>query len=453
MQLETNKGKNSNAISKWRQKLSFEKKEDEREFLPAALEIKESPPSPIGRAIIWLILLFFTSAAVWASIGKIDIVAVAPGKIIPAGHSKVIQPLETAAVKAIQVQDGQKVEQGQILIELDTRITDADVKRLEQEQIKAEAEYKRLQQLAQWCEQQDQQLPENADPLLIARIQEQLASLQALKSEKQKIEAEHGSTQKQVEKLQAILPIVEKRARNLEQLMEQKMAAEQQYLETEQQRLETQHDLYALEKKAEELKQSVHEVEARIEHARKSFRKQTLEQLQEAERVHNTTNQEHQKAVARHRQMTLTAPVAGRVQQLAVHTVGAVVTPAQALMTIVPEQRKLEVEALLLNKDIGFVREGQKAEIKVDAFNFTKYGIIPAEISDISDDAVQDENLGWAYKLKVAMEKSHLNVKGKDVELSPGMTVTAEIKTGDRRIIEYVLSPLLRGLSESARER
>ena len=113
----------------------------------------------------------------------------------------------------------------------------------------------------------------------------------------------------------------------------------------------------------------------------------------------------------------------------------------------------MEVEAQLLNKDIGFVSEGQKAEVKVDAFNFTKYGIIPAEIINISDDAVQDENLGWTYKLKIAMEKSHLTVKGKDVELTPGMTVTAEVKTGDRKIIEYVLSPLLRGLDESARER
>ena len=122
-------------------------------------------------------------------------------------------------------------------------------------------------------------------------------------------------------------------------------------------------------------------------------------------------------------------------------------------MVIVPEQRDLEVEALLLNKDIGFVHERQPAEVKIDAFNFTQYGVIPAQIIDISDDAVQDDVLGWTYKLKVALEQSSINVDGKEVELTPGMTVTAEVKTGERRIIEYFLSPLLRGLDEGIRER
>lgn len=425
----------------------------EREFLPAALEIQATPPSPIGRAILWSILLFTGTAVAWASLGRIDIVAIAPGKLIPAGYSKVIQPLETATVQAIQVQDGQRVEAGQTLIELDSRITEADLKRLQEEQRRAEAEHQRLQRLARWSEQQQQPPPEDSDDLLRARIQEQRARLHALQSERGKIEAERDAIRKQVEKLKAILPIVSRRAQGLEQLSEQKMAAESQYLELEQQRLETQHDLYAQEQKVEELERSVQEVEARIEHAQKAFRKQTLEQLQEAEAKLNAANQELQKADTRHRAMTLTAPVAGRAQQLAVHSTGAVVTPAQALMVIVPGQRQLEVEAQLLNKDIGFVREGQPAEIKIDAFNFTRYGVIPAQVTGISDDAVPDEKQGWVYKVRIAPERTHIDIKGKKVELTPGMTVTAEIKTGDRRIIEYFLSPLLKGLDESVGER
>ncbi|OGT88686.1 MAG: hypothetical protein A2286_08720 [Gammaproteobacteria bacterium RIFOXYA12_FULL_61_12] len=246
---------------------------------------------------------------------------------------------------------------------------------------------------------------------------------------------------------------VTQRAQGLQRLNATKMVAEQQYLESEQQRLETGHDLRALEKKAEELQKGIQQVEARIDHEQKDFRRQTLEQRQEAERRLNAARQERQKADTRHRAMTLTAPVAGRVQQLAVHSIGAVVTPAQALLVIVPEQRQLEVEALLLNKDIGFVQEGQPAEVKVEAFNFTRYGVIPAQVTGISGDAVQDEKLGWVYKARIALERTHIDIEGKKVELSPGMTVTAEIKTGERRIIEYFLSPLLKGLDESVRER
>jgi len=141
------------------------------------------------------------------------------------------------------------------------------------------------------------------------------------------------------------------------------------------------------------------------------------------------------------------------VQQLAIHTVGGVVTPAQELMKVVPEQAVVEVEALVQNKDIGFIHEGQIAEVKVDTFNFTKYGIIDAEVTSISQDAIADENLGWVFHMRVKLSKDHVDVENKSVRLSPGMSVTAEIKTGKRRLIEFFLSPLLRYKQESIRER
>lgn len=426
---------------------------DETEFLPAALEVRDTPASPHGRAIVWLIVLFFTSAVVWATVGRIDIVAVAPGKIIPAGHSKVIQSLETAAVVAIHVQDGDPVEAGQLLLELDASLTVADVHRLKQEEVEARRERQRLQQLAEWAAQPSPTPISSSDTLLAARINEHVAQIHALDTERQKLVAERGSTAAQLDKLKVVLPIVAKRADSLKRLLDKQMAAEQQYLEIEQQRLETQHDLYALEKKVEELDKGVLEAAAHIAHAQTAFRKQTLEQIEEAERRLHTAVQELTKAEVRHRRMTLRAPVSGVIQQLSVHTIGAVVTPAQILMVIVPETRRLEVEALLLNKDIGFVYEGQEVEVKVDAFNFTKYGVIPARVGNISDDAIQDEKLGWVYKLKIALERSHLHVDNKNVALAPGMTVITEVKTGNRRIVEYFLAPLLRGIDESITER
>ena len=149
----------------------------------------------------------------------------------------------------------------------------------------------------------------------------------------------------------------------------------------------------------------------------------------------------------------MTAPVTGTVQELKIHTVGAVVTPAEVLMTIVPAQAAIEVEAMLQNKDIGFVDDGQAAEVKVDAFNFTKYGLIAAKLVNISNDAVEDQQLGWVFKLRLELEQEDIAVEGKSVKLIPGMAVTAEIKTGKRRLIEYFLSPLLRYQQESVRER
>lgn len=158
-------------------------------------------------------------------------------------------------------------------------------------------------------------------------------------------------------------------------------------------------------------------------------------------------------AQQRLKQYTIQSPIDGTVQQLAIHTIGGVITSAQELMVIVPKNQPLEVEALLMNKDIGFVYEGQKAEIKIDTFNFTKYGVIDSTILSISRDAVENPELGLMYAMRVKIEKNNVYVKNKPVQLSPGMQVTVEIKTGQRRIIEYLLTPLLRYQNESIRER
>lgn len=149
----------------------------------------------------------------------------------------------------------------------------------------------------------------------------------------------------------------------------------------------------------------------------------------------------------------LVSPIDGTVQQLAVNTIGGVVTSAQPLMVIVPKNRELIAEVKLLNKDLGFVYEKQNASVKVDAFNFTKYGLINGEIMSISEEAIEDENLGLFYSTRVKLSENKINIDGKWVNLSPGMTVAVEVRTGQRRLIEYFLSPILRHKQESIKER
>lgn len=178
-----------------------------------------------------------------------------------------------------------------------------------------------------------------------------------------------------------------------------------------------------------------------------------LDKLHEAEQRVTDLTQELIKAESRGRFMTLTAPVDGVVQQLSVHTVGGVVTPAQPLLVIVPGDNPFEVEAFIQNKHIGFVNAGQEAEVKIETFPFTKYGTIPATIIQVSNDAIQDEKRGLIYAARVALSRATMAVEEKTVNLTSGMAVTVEIKTGKRRLIEYFLSPLLQYENESLRER
>jgi len=429
----------------------------ETEFLPAALEIQAAPPAPAGRAILWSILAFFMLAVTWASISEVDIVAVAQGHIIPSGHSKRVQPLEIGTVSAIHVVEGQNVRAGDPVIELDPSSVQADVHSLEEELDAAGRELRRFRLLSAWL-QGDGPRGEAAhdagiDPLLNRQWREFEDRLSVLGRERDKHLAERRSARQQVEKLDAILPIVTRRANNQKGLAEQKLLPEQQYLETEQQRLQVLHDLRTQRGRVEQFDAGIAELDARVVFVRSEFHRRTLENIEAAERRCSVAEHELIKARARARAQTIVAPVDGVVQQLSIHSVGAIVTPAQHLMVVVPQQDSLEIEAILENKDIGFVDVGQQTEIKIDAFPFTKYGTIAGEIVDLSNDAVADEIRGLVYKMRVLMQRSEMSVNGRRVSLSPGMTVTVEAKTGTRRMIEYFLSPLLRYADESVRER
>lgn len=429
----------------------------ETAFLPAVLEIEVAPPSPIGRAILWTILALFSMSIVWATLGEVDIVAIAQGQIIPSGHSKTVQPLGIGTVSAIHVREGQRVHAGEVLIELDPTSTTADVDRLTVEQHTAAREMARYRQLTAWLQAQrepgTQIRPVTDDPLLYRQWREFESRLAILAREQEKQRAERQTALRQVEKLESLLPIIARRARDQQALAEQKLLPEQQYLETEQERLKAFHDLRAHQSRVSELDAAIQELESRIGFTRNEFHRQTLERFEDAERRHAIAQQDLIKAETRARAQLIKAPVDGVVQQLAIHNVGAVVTPAQALMIIVPQEDVLEVEAFLQNKDIGFVEVGQSARIKIDAFPFTKYGTIAGKIVGLSNDAVADERRGLEYKMRVSLERSQIQVNDKSVMLSPGMTVTVESKMGTRRMIEYFLSPLLRYKDESVRER
>lgn len=430
------------------------------EFMPAVLEIQESPPSPAGRATSTAIIAVFGAAILWATFGHIDIIAVAQGKIIPSDRSKVIQPLEAGVVKAIHVRDGQSVRAGELLIELDSTVAAADEARLSNEHQAGLVEAARLKALLAGRTTFD--APPGADPGLVEvqrkQAVDQLAEHQArvsaahLTIEQRKAAIE--GTRANIERLQTTVPMLVQKADSYRKLREKGYLSELQYLEAEETRVNKTQELAIERQKLVQDTAALREAEHNYQVIVSEFKKARLAELAAAETKIASLSNEVIKAEVRTGMQRLTAPIDGVVQQLAVHTVGGVVTPAQQLMVIAPHEGQLEVEAWVENKDIGFVNQGQDAEIKVEAFPFTRYGTIEGRILSLSRDAVPLEKTGLLYSARVSMAQSSIRVENeKVVSLAPGMTVSVEIKTGKRRLIEYFLSPLIQAGRESVRER
>lgn len=440
----------------------------EAQFLPASLELQETPVSPAPRIVAWLLMTFALLALLWAIFGRMDVVATAQGKIVPNEGSKLIQSIETATVKAIHVVDGQAVKAGQVLVELDATMAQADSTRTANDLTTAKLQAARARGLlAALANGKSPRIetPSGIGPgigiervaqeqrILDGQYGEYQAKVSRIDAEIAKREAERRSIQEIVKKLEQTAPIARQRAEDFKGLVEKNFISRHGYLEKEQARIEQEADLETQRSRLKELAAAIDEAKGQRSSAVAETRRLALDTLNEAEQKATGYGQELVKADSRGRLMTLTAPVDGSVQQLAVRTVGGVVTPAQILMVIVPKDDALEVEAFLENKDIGFVNAGQLAEVKIETFPFTKYGTISASLTHVSRDAINDEKRGPIYSTRARLQRATMQVEDKTVNLSAGMTVTVEIKTGKRRVIEYFLSPLLQYGSESLRER
>ncbi|WP_158895382.1 MULTISPECIES: HlyD family type I secretion periplasmic adaptor subunit [unclassified Pseudomonas] len=453
----------------WRQRKAMDaprRLAHEIQFLPAALELQDNPTHPAPRLLLWVIIGFAAIALTWACIGKIDIVATASGKVIPSGKTKIIQPSETAVVKAIHVHDGQAVKAGELLVELDSTAADADVGRIRSDLLAARIDSARASAMLQAINSRQppkrlQGTLQDANPEQVLAAERWLqgqygeyrSSLDLVEAEIAQRQADIGAARTQVASLQKTLPIATKLADDYERLLQKQYIARHAYLEKEQARLDLERQLSVQQASVLQSSAAKGEAERRREGVVAQTRRAMLDLLQQAEQKIRSLTQDLAKARYQEDLTTLEAPVDGTVQQLAIHTVGGVVTPAQQLMVVVPKDQQVEVEAMLENKDIGFVHPGQPVTVKVETFTYTKYGTLEGTVTSVSSDAIEDDKRGLIYSTKIRLGSDHLNINGQDIKLSPGMAVTAEVKTDQRRVIEYFLSPLQQYSSESIRER
>lgn len=438
-------------------------KVEEADFLPAALEILEKPASPLGRTMMVVVIIFFCIALVWAVYGRVDVVATAQGRIVPEGNIKMIQPAELGVVRRILVKNGQAVKAGDSLVELDTTFSGADAQTAKRELQVAQVMKARAEVILARLAGKNVTFnaPVKLDPsvermqtlLINASLDEYNASIDSYGQQKKEREADLAVVKQEIAKLEETLPLLEEQVAARAELLAKGLTPRFQYLERQERLVGQRRDLLIQQDQMIKVEASIIAAEKQIEQARQEYRKNTLEQQAEAEDQIVALTQELTKADQRRDLQNLKSPVDGVVQQLSIHTVGGVVQAGDPLMVVIPKGNSLIVEANILNKDIGFVFEGQKVEVKLEAFPFTKYGVIHGTLEHLAKDAVNDENLGLIYPARIVMKKTVIRVKGKDIKLGPGMAVTAEIKTGKRRIIEFILSPLLRYKDESLRER
>lgn len=413
---------------------------DEAAFLPAALSLQATPVHPAPRRLAWGLMALFVLALLWATFGKVDIVAVAPGRIIVSDRTKLIQPLEASVVRRVLVKDGDRVQAGQVLVELDPTDASADKSSVQE-------------QLASGSTPQLQQADPTTQALLQSEWQGISSQLAKLDAEATRRHAEAATVQASIAKLQATLPMAQVREADFKRLVEQGYMASHATQDKTRERVEQEQDLATQRARLVEAQAAMRE----SAQAKAALRADTIRQLGERNAKAQTQRQllsaELRKASQRERLTQLTAPVDGIVQQLAIHSVGGVVTSAQALMVVVPEQAEVTAEIAVANLDIGFVNAGHHAAVKLETFPYTKYGTVPAQVRVVSADAVIDEKRGSYYPAVLQLGQNSLDIDGKRVPISPGMNITAEIKTGQRRIIEFLLSPVQRAGSESLRER
>jgi hemolysin D len=437
---------------------------EELAFLPAHLELVDSPTSPSARWLIRIIIAFFCIALLWACIGKLDIVAVASGKTVVGSRTKIVQPAETAVVRSIMVRDGQTVKRGDLLIELDATGTGADYAKAGEALVNAKLAELRFAALAEALSNgktptlaAEPSLPQARHTAEQQLVRSEFAAFQA---KRQSLAAAIEQRQAELQTVQAVIgplaqtaTIAKTRAEDFAKLLEGKYVGRHDYLLREQERIAAERDLATQRSRIGELNSALHGAREQLRVLETETRQQTLDGLRQAREQIAQFAPEVTKTEQRNKLMQLRAPVDGTVQQLAVHTIGGVVTPAQPLLAVVPGKETLEVEATVLNKDIGFVKPGQHVTVKIDSFPYTRYGYLDGVVESVSHDAAQDEKAGLVFPARVRLKQSHLSIDGVRVALTPGMSLSAEIKTGKRRVISYLLSPLQKHASEAMREK
>lgn len=430
----------------------FRKPTDNHEFKPLLVEIEERPLNPLGRTIFWIIIAAIVFLGLWAFLGKVDIVVSARGKVIPVGEVKSLQPLNAGVVHSILVSTGDHVLKGQILMEIDPSEIDPELESMKAGLKQAELEIIRLEALLAQKEFNpgskdiDTSLFEIQNKIYLSEKMKLLKQVFIMKESLAQLDEKLASEKRVVGKSEYLLNVCAEKLQRLQQVRD--IISRDEYDQAEKECKENESQLDSSRHRVEELKANISQVQGELELSSSIERNRLLSELADVKTKFLNLYAKIKRADFVSRRQQIKSPVNGYVSQLFVHTIGGVVTPAEKLGLIVPDESKLVVKALIQNKDVGFIAQEMPVSIKVDAFSFQKYGILDGKVLQVAKDSMEDQNSGLVYEVYIEPLEPYLIVDGVETPISTGMSVTAEIKVGKRRIIEFFIYPLIRYLDE-----
>lgn len=437
-----------------------------REFLPAILEIQETPPSPVGRIILWVIMALLVVAIVWAACSKIDIVAVTRGKVVVSELSRPVSSAVLAEIESVLVHDGMHVEKGQVLIRLNSHALDARMGEVTLRQKINRFHIARLTLLREHLQehnaattlpktlfQEDMLLAQQLSARLAVEIENDRQEKAVLHDRMAVLKAQKKSYQTQKSQSERLLPIYQEQYNALVTLHQKQLTSRDSMLEMQKQFTQARYDLESATAKLVEMDVSYQQAETEYRASVAAKVQQAEQDLSDKQHENRVLEKQQQDLEAQIAQYTLRAPVAGVVDALMFRDAGAAVDAPQELLRIVPDNETLRAEVAVSNSDVGFLHRGQSVTVKIDTFDFTRYGWVSGRLNRISADATEDKDLGLIYKAIIDLDKNSLPVDGKTIMLEPGMQVTAEITTGKRTLLSYLLSPVTEALDGVGKQR
>lgn len=430
---------------------SIKKINDSYEFKPLLSEIEEAPVSPLGRFTFWTLVALIVVTALWLFIGQVDIVVNARGIIVPDGDAKIIQPLDTGVVRQILIKEGDFVKKGQLLIAIDSSTTDAQLQTVNKNLEQSKLEAQRLKASGNG----EQFNSSNNETIEEFEVQKKLyeenllvlkSSIGAKEQEIIQLNRQIDSTIAQKRDYEFQLKNAQEREKRLANVID--IIAYNQYEEAREKLNSLKEAVYRSDAEIGRLQSQKRQIQDEISHVKADFRSQNLTTFSEVQKRINELQANKEQIEFSNINQKITAPCDGYIDKLLIHTIGGIVTPAQELIALTPVETPMLIKAQVLNKDIGFIRVGMPVSIKVDTYDFQKYGILDGTVKSISQNSIEDEKLGPIYEIYIIPKKDTFIIDGNEKKISAGMTLNAEIEIEKRRIIEFFIYPLIKYMDE-----
>lgn len=422
---------------------------DLHEFKPLLIEIEDKPLNPLGRIILYLVLVIMVFGTAWLILAKVDVVVSAQGKVIPSGEIKILKPLESGVVSKIFVKESDRVKKGDILIQIDPTVTDASLSSKQDDLAVINSDIALLYALINESNLSKDEINKlNSSQLNLYNSQRQIlaSTYESNKAKLNSAKLDIKANESEANRLSLLLNKEEEAKIRLQKVLD--LIAKKEYEEVSKNiiNLKEQRDiaLYRLKESNKKLEEIIEENEKAIKTIKSSWIETSLSKEKEKRELSAQINA----ILFSNKTQQIKSPVDGFVGKLLIHTEGGVVSPNDNLISIVPSDAPLIIKANVLNKDIGFLKLGQEVAIKIDTFSFQKYGLLYGNIIEISKDAIEDEKLGLIYEIKIKPKSLDIKVEGEIKRLEIGMSVIAEVKTGKRRVIELFIYPIIKYMDE-----